>query len=84
MTMKKFEVQTLMFWRGWVNTWLTIDRNGVPEPVTFESYATAEAALDEFFAEVEGEIALGLREPDAGYSRDTFRIVETYYQKKGA
>lgn len=81
--MKKYEVQINTLFDGWVNTWQIIDENGQAEPETFESYAAAEAALDEFLAEIEEEIANDQRAPEDRYSLDEFRIVATTPAKQG-
>lgn len=65
----RYEVQIFTVCDGWVNTW-TVDE--VPE--TFATRAEAQAALDEFLAEIQDEIEAGQRAPDEGYDPDDFRI----------
>tara|TARA_R100000789_G_scaffold98887_2_gene103816 strand:- start:440 stop:670 length:231 start_codon:yes stop_codon:yes gene_type:complete len=68
-------VETYTLCDGWVNTW-HIEENGVVSPETFPTRAAAQAALDEFFAEIAEEIGIGQRAPDEGYDRDEFRIAK--------
>jgi hypothetical protein len=71
-----YEVQHFTLCDGWVNTWFAYAEDGSCEPETFATEAEAQAALDEFFAEIEEEIAAGERGADEGYEPDEFRIVE--------
>ncbi|MAU53033.1 MAG: hypothetical protein CMN17_11840 [Roseovarius sp.] len=68
-------VETYTLCDGWVNTWHN-EENGVTSPETFPTRAAAQAALDEFFAEIADEIAVGQRACDAGYDRSEFRVVK--------
>jgi len=70
-----YEVQTYTICDGWVNTWIIEYHDGTSEFETFASREDAQAALDEFLAEIAEEIALGMREADEGYDRDDFRVV---------
>jgi hypothetical protein len=70
-----FEVQTFTLCDGWVNTW-RIEEGDTSYPETFPTRAAAQAALDEFFAEIAEEIEIGQRAPDEGYNRDDFRIAK--------
>lgn len=70
-----YEVQTRTLCDGWVNTW-HIEENGVFSPETFPTREAAQAALDEFFAEIAEEIEVGQRAPNEGYGEDEFRIVK--------
>ncbi|MDK3075486.1 hypothetical protein QO034_20635 [Sedimentitalea sp. JM2-8] len=72
-----YEVQTLTLCDGWVNTWFVEYAKGCRYPETFATRAAAQAALDEFFAEIAEEIEIGQRSPDDGYDEDDFRIVQT-------
>lgn len=72
--MTAYEVQTCTLCDGWVNTWHCIEPDGREVPETFPTEAAAQAALDEFLAEVAEEIALGIREPDEGYDASEFRV----------
>lgn len=71
-----YEVQHHTLCEGWVNTWAVHYPDGSSEPETFETAEQAEAALDEFFADIQAEIDAGQRTEDEGYSRDEFRIVK--------
>lgn len=70
-----FGIQHFTLCDGWVNTWTVHHEDGTSEPERFVSKAEAQAALDEFLAEIAEEIAIGIRDPDLGYDRDDFRIV---------
>jgi hypothetical protein len=70
-----YEVQTFTLCDGWVNTWMVHDENGRMEPETFATEEEAQAALDEFFADIQAEIDAGQREPDEGYDSEDFRIM---------
>ncbi len=72
----KWEIRMHTLCDGYVNTWSTIDEQGNSEPETFNAKAEAQAALDEFLAEIQEEIDIGIRAPDEGYSRDEFQIVQ--------
>ena len=72
----KWEIRTHTLCDGYVNTWSTIDEQGNSEPETFKTKAEALAALDEFLAEIREEIDMGLRPPDAGYSREEFQVMQ--------
>ena len=61
---------------GWLNTWTVYDDDDRSEPETFPTEAEAQAALDEFLAEIHEEIETGQREPDNGYDETEFRGVE--------
>lgn len=71
-----YEVQTLTLCDGWVNTWFVEYAAGCRYPETFATRAAAQAALDEFFTEIEEEIAVGQRAPDQGYDEDDYRIAQ--------
>lgn len=71
-----YEVQALTICDGWINTWAVLHPDGSSEPETFETAEEAQAALDEFFADIQAEIDAGQRAEDEGYSRDEFRIVK--------
>jgi hypothetical protein len=71
----KYEVRHYTFCDGWVNTWATFDEEGNESPTLFESEADAQAAIDDFFTDIEAEIKSGEREADAGFDRDDFMIV---------
>ena len=70
-----FEIQTFTLCDGWTNTWTVHHPDGTSEPERFATKAEAQAALDEFLAEIAEEIAIGLRDPDQGYDAEDFRIV---------
>lgn len=71
----KYEVQQYTFCEGWVNTWTICENDQIASPEYFDSYAEAQAELDNFFAEIASEIASGERPRDNGYDREDFRIV---------
>jgi hypothetical protein len=63
----KYEVQTLTWADGWVNTW---SLNGDPE--YFDTYEDAEFALHEMLADIKEAVALGdMEEP---YDPSDYRI----------
>ena len=73
--MKRFEVQHYTLCDGWVNTWSCWEddsEESVPE--TFDSFASALMALDDFLEEEEQEFKEGNIE--SPYLREEFRIVE--------
>lgn len=67
-----YEVQHYTICHGWVNTWHYTDNTGALVPETFETAEAAEAALAEYFADLESEVAAGnLTGP---YDPEEFRI----------
>ena len=66
-----YEIQHYTLFYGWVNTWSYAEADGVMQPETFATAAEAQAALDEFFQDLEEEVAAGQMEP---HDRDDFRI----------
>jgi len=54
-----YEIQHYTLFYGWVNTWCYAEADGVMQPETFPTAAEAQAALDEFFADLEEEVAAG-------------------------
>ncbi len=70
-----YEVQIYTLCDGWTNTWKVIAEDGTETPETFATAAEAQAALDEFLAEIQAEIEAGQREPWESYDREEFRIV---------
>lgn len=73
--MSKWEVQHYTMCDGWVNTWSVIE-NGKETPQQFDTELEAQSELDEFFNDINLEIEYGEREPEHGYDRDEFQIVE--------
>ena len=71
----KYEIQTFTLCDGWVNTWTVHHVDGTSTPETFSTEEEAQAALDEFFADIQEEIDAGQRETDEGYDREEFRIM---------
>lgn len=65
-----YEVQHYTLFYGWVNTWSYAEADGVMQPETFATAAEARAALDEFFDDLEEEVAAGQMAP---HDRDEFR-----------
>jgi hypothetical protein len=73
---KAYEIQHHTQCDGWLNTWAITEVDGSETLETFPTIAAAQAALDEFFDDVQDEIEAGQREADQGYDRSEFRIVE--------
>lgn len=70
-----FEVQTFTFCDGWINCWSVSDEHGT-RPETFSTQAEAQAEIDELFQDIALQIEVGERDPDDGYNRDEYQIVE--------
>lgn len=70
----KWEVQTYTLCDGWINCWTVHEDDGRSYPETFPTRKAAQAALDEFFADIEEDIKAGNLQP--GYDREEFRIVK--------
>jgi len=66
-----YEVQHYTLLDGWINTWSYAEADGVMQPETFATAEEAKAALDEFFEDLEEEVAAGQMAPHA---RDQFRV----------
>jgi len=66
-----YEVQHYTLSYGWVNTWSYAEADGVMQPETFATADEAQAALDEFFEDLEEEVAAGQMAP---HDRREFRI----------
>lgn len=83
----RYEVQTFTLCDGWTNTWSVPEQAGEDTfteiPETFATRAEAQAALDQFLAEIQEEIASGQRAPDEGYDPEEFRIVPVVTQNGG-
>jgi len=76
---KKFEVQTLTLCDGWTNCWTVSDQNGNEQQLeTFSREAEAQAAIDEFLADIQADIDAGDRQSDEGYDPSEFRIVQIH------
>lgn len=73
--MTKYEVQMIACDHTWINTWYVHHADGSVELEIFDSYDGAWEAVLEFLAEIDDEIACGMREPDDGYSIDEFRVM---------
>ena len=69
-----YEIQQLTVCDGWVNTWLSWDDQGNVVPETFDTYADASMALDEYLDDMNYEFESG--NIDSPYNRDEFKIVE--------
>ena len=67
----RYEVQTYTLCDGWINTSSYAEADGILHPETFTTAAEAQAALDEFFEDLEEEVAAGNME---NYHRSEFRI----------
>jgi len=72
-----FEVLHYTLCDGWVNCWTVLDADGREVPKTFPTHEDAQAALDEFLAEIAAEIAAGDRKPDDGYDTGEYAVVDT-------
>jgi hypothetical protein len=66
-----YEVQHCTLFHGWINTWSYAEADGVMQPETFATAEEAKAALDEFFEDLEEEVAAGQMVP---HDRDDFRV----------
>ena len=66
-----YEVQHYTLCDGWINTWSYAESDGVMQPETFTTADEAQAALDEYFQDLEEEV---LAAQSRAYSRDDFRI----------
>lgn len=73
--MTHYEVQHFTICEGWINTWNIENDDGDMVSETFDTYAEAQAALNEFLDDIAHEIAAGTRDDDTGYGRNEFRIV---------
>ena len=67
----QYEVQHYTILYGWVNTWSYAESDDVMQPETFASVEDAQAALDEFFEDVEAEVEASQMAP---CDRDQFRV----------
>jgi hypothetical protein len=74
-----FEVQIFTICDGWINNWSTTDAHG-SRTEAFESYAAAEAEINEYLDDSQLEIQAGERSADEGYDRKDFRIVEITFR----
>lgn len=72
-----YEVQIYTICDNWTNTWTVIAEDGTETPETFATAAGAEAAIDEFLAEIRAEIDVGQRQFWESYDRNEFRVVRT-------
>ena len=71
---KKWAVEHYTICDGWANTWSVEDTDGNTKQHVFDSREDAQSELDEFFEDIESEIATGARSADEGYERAEFRI----------
>ena len=71
-----YEVHHFTLCDGWINCWTFIDADGVVTPAQYDTQAEAEAAIEEFLADVAAEVAAGERPVDGRYDRDEFAVVE--------
>jgi hypothetical protein len=67
----RYEVQHYTLAYGWINTWSYAESDGVLHAETFTTDDEAEAALDEFFTDLEEEVAAG---NIASCDRDQYRV----------
>ncbi len=79
-----YEVQSLTFCDGWINTWFLIpefgDSTDTDVPETIPTREAAQEALDEFLFDIQSEIDAGQRAADEGYEAEDFRIEEVQSQ----
>jgi hypothetical protein len=66
-----YEIQTLTFADGWVNTWTYEDSEGDMQPETFPTREAAQAALDEYLHDLADDVALG---NISGYDPEEFQV----------
>jgi hypothetical protein len=66
-----YEIQHYTLFYDWINTWYYAEADGFMQPETFATAAEAKAALDEFFEDLEEEVAAGQMAP---HDRDEFRV----------
>jgi hypothetical protein len=66
-----YEIQHYTLFHGWINTWSYAEADGVMKPETFATADEAKAALDEFFEDLDEEVAAGQKAP---HDRDAFRV----------
>jgi len=66
-----YEIQHRTLFNGWINTWSYAEADGLMQPETFATANEAKAALDEFFEDLEEEVAAGQMAP---HNRDEFRV----------
>ena len=66
-----YEIQHCTLFNGWINTWYYAEDDGVMKPETFATADEAMAALDEFFEDLDEEVAAGQMAP---HDRDDFRV----------
>jgi hypothetical protein len=71
-----FEIQHETWFDGWINTSTTEDADGNEIPLVFDTYAEAQAEIDEYMGEINDQIKSGERAADEGYDSDEFRVVE--------
>lgn len=69
-----YEIQQYTLFYGWVNTWTYTDNAGEEQPEAFDTIEEAQAALDEYLADIQSEIDAGQRGVDEGYDPAEFRI----------
>lgn len=66
-----YEIQLNTVADGWINTWSYDNGDGIMQPETFATREEAEAALAEFFQELDDQVSVG---QIASYDRDEFRV----------
>jgi hypothetical protein len=66
-----YEIQTLTFAEGWVNTWTHEDSKGDMQPETFPTREAAQAALNEYLHDLADDVALG---NISDYDPEEFRV----------
>lgn len=61
---------------GWVHWGYIVRPDGTEIPQTFATREEAEEEINDFLSEIQQEINDGDRQPDEGYGRDEFEIIE--------
>jgi hypothetical protein len=69
-----FEVQTNTVFYGWLNCWRDHDASRGCFLETFNTREDAQAAIDEYISQINGETPAG--QPSPGYTREQMRILK--------
>jgi hypothetical protein len=67
------EIDCICGWEQWGHL---EDEDGNELPDLYDTHEAAQAEIDDFLGDVEDQILRGERQPDEGYDRDGFRVVE--------
>ena len=63
----------VIYTSGWDDAEWTVETDGVTSPLRFETVSSAQAALDEFFADVKAAVAAGNMDTEENHNH--YRIV---------